>query len=107
MFVTGAFAGRDPLRPPRLILLDIKLPKMSGLDVLRRIRSDPRTTNQAVVMLTSSAESRDVEEAYRLRANSYIVKPVDFNQFAETVHEIGMYWLLLNHPPNLGATDAL
>jgi len=86
---------------PKVILLDLKLPKVDGLQVLQRIKSDPRTRSIPVVMLTSSHEERDVIESYRLGVNSYIVKPVDFGQFAEAVRQIGLYWLLLNWPPEL------
>ena len=82
-----------------MILLDIKLPKVDGLEVLRRLRADPRTTSQPIVLLTSSAESRDVDLAYRNHANSYIVKPVDFEQFTNAITELGLYWLLLNQAP--------
>ncbi len=84
---------------PRLILLDLKLPKVSGLDVLRRVKSDWRTRTIPVVVLTSSREGPDIEEAYRLGANSYIVKPVDFEQFIEAVSDAGLYWLVVNQPP--------
>jgi len=84
---------------PRVILLDLKLPKVSGLDVLRRIKQDERLGNVPVVMLTSSREEPDIAESYRLGVNSYIVKPVDFDQFTEAVRELGLYWLLLNQPP--------
>jgi two-component system response regulator len=93
------FPAEGPPLRPALILLDIKLPKVDGLEVLKRIREDPRTRTQAVVLLTSSAERRDITTAYRYHANSYIVKPVDFDQFANAVREIGMYWMVLNRPP--------
>jgi len=98
LFLRGAFADRDPTRMPKVVLLDIKLPKVDGLEVLRSMRADPRTRTLPVVMLTSSHEERDIIESYRLGVNSYIVKPVDFGQFTEAVRELGMYWLLLNRP---------
>ncbi len=99
MFATGEYRGRGGGAFPRLILLDLKLPKVDGLEVLRRLRSDPRTTSQPVVLLTSSAERRDIVEAYRHHANSYVVKPANFARFADAVREVGLYWLLLNQPP--------
>jgi len=98
LFRTGAYSARPPINP-RLVLLDVKLPKMSGLEVLARIRSDQRTKGVPVVMLTSSREDRDINQGYALGINSYIVKPVDFAQFAEAVRTLGMYWLVLNTPP--------
>jgi two-component system response regulator len=90
----------DPERPlPHLVLLDLKLPKLDGLQVLRRLRAEPRTQLLPVVVLTSSDEDRDVIEGYRLGANSYIRKPVDFNQFSEAVRQLGLYWLVLNQSP--------
>lgn len=99
LFGEGQFAGRDPSHTPRVVLLDIKLPKVDGLEVLRRIREDPRTRSVPVVVLTSSNQERDIAIGYALHANSYIVKPVDFLQFSEAVKSIGMYWLLVNTPP--------
>jgi two-component system, response regulator len=99
IFCTGAYAQRDITQGPKVILLDLKLPLVDGLDVLRQIRSDPRTHFIPVVVLTSSREERDIVESYQLGVNSYIVKPVDFTQFTDAVRTIGMYWLLLNQPP--------
>jgi two-component system response regulator len=87
--------------PPKFILLDLKLPKVDGLEVLRRIKDDPRTQHVPVVMMTSSREERDVIESYRLGVNSYIVKPVDFGQFSEAVKQLGLYWLVLNYRPEI------
>jgi two-component system response regulator len=98
LFATGAYAGRDLTAMPQLILLDLKLPKIDGLEVLQRLRADPRTRLLPVVVLTSSKEDRDVVESYRLSANSYIRKPVDFAQFIEAVRQLGLYWLVLNEP---------
>ncbi len=84
---------------PKVILLDLKLPKVDGLEVLRRLKADDRTKTIPVVVLTSSREEPDIARAYRLGANSYIVKPVDFEAFARAVSDVGLYWLLLNHPP--------
>ena len=101
VFCEGAHAGRRIEDTPRVMLLDLKLPKVDGLEVLRRIKSDPRTRTIPVVVLTSSKEQNDVVESYELGVNSYIVKPVNFERFAEAVQKLGMYWLLLNHPPKL------
>jgi len=98
LFKRGQYAGRqDP--EPQIVLLDLKLPKVDGLEVLRQMRDDPRTKLMPVVILTSSKEESDVLRGYELRANSYIRKPVDFARFVEAVREIGMYWLVLNEPP--------
>lgn len=101
IFGEGPHAGRDITDAPRLILLDLKLPRVDGLEVLKQIKSDPRTSHIPVVVLTSSKEQSDVVESYRLRVNSYIVKPVNFEGFTAAVQELGMYWLLLNQPPVL------
>ena len=98
VFCTGAYAQRRS-ENPRVILLDKKLPLVDGMEVLRQIRADPRTRMIPVVMLTSSAEDRDMIESYQLGVNSYIVKPLDFDQFTEVVRQLGYYWLLLNQPP--------
>ncbi|MDE3119727.1 MAG: response regulator [Nitrospirota bacterium] len=103
LFCTGAYAARNIEDRPKLVLLDLKLPKVDGLQVLQRLKGDPRTRALPVTVLTSSREERDLVESYRLGVNSYIVKPVDFDQFAETVRQIGLYWMLLNQPPGGGA----
>jgi CheY-like chemotaxis protein len=99
MFGEGAYAGRPPHTLPRVVLLDLKLPKVDGLEVLQRLKADERTRLVPVVVLTSSREQRDVIESYRLGVNSYIVKPVNFERFASAVQDLGMYWLLLNERP--------
>ena len=99
IFCEGAHAGRRIESFPRLILLDLKLPKVDGFEVLKRLKADPRTRLIPVVILTSSKEQRDVIESYHLGVNSYIVKPVNFEGFTAAVGELGMYWLLLNQPP--------
>ncbi len=99
LFRTGRYADRPPASGPKVVLLDLKLPKVDGLEVLKRVKSDPTLQNLPVVMLTSSHEERDVIESYELGANSYIVKPVDFDRFTEAVRNVGLYWLLLNRPP--------
>jgi two-component system response regulator len=99
LFGTGAHAGRDMSLWPQVILLDLKLPRVDGLEVLRRIRADERTQLLPVVILTSSKEERDLIEGYKLGANSYVRKPVDFSQFAEAVRQLGLYWFVLNEMP--------
>ncbi len=99
LFATGAYADRDRSMMPEIILLDLKLPKMDGLEVLRRIRADDRTRLLPVVILTSSDEERDIIEGYKLGANSYVRKPVDFTQFAEAVRQLKLYWMVLNEVP--------
>lgn len=99
LFATGAYSDRDPSQLPTLTLLDLSLPKIGGLDVLRRIRSDPRTKLLPVVMLTSSDEQKDVLDSYGLGANAYVRKPVDFRQFMDAVITLGLFWLVLNEPP--------
>lgn len=104
LFGTGRFAGRDLTQPPELILLDLKLPKVDGLEVLRRLRADERTRLLPVVILTSSNEEGDRMRGYGLGANSYVRKPVDFTQFTQAVQQLGLYWLLLNEaPPSSGS----
>lgn len=99
LFGTGPYAGRDVMQQPKVVLLDLKLPKVGGIEVLRQLRADERTRVVPVVVLTSSHEDRDVIETYNLGANSYIVKPVEFENFSQAVSNMGMYWLLLNEPP--------
>ena len=104
LFGTGRYADRPLSSQARLILLDIKLPKVDGLEVLQRCKSDPRTKNIPVVVLTSSREDRDLIESYNLGVNSYVVKPVNFSQFTEAVRQLGLYWILLNQlPPELSS----
>jgi two-component system response regulator len=99
LFATGLHAGRDVASLPQVCLLDLKLPKVDGLEVLRRIRADPRTRRLPVVILTSSKEEQDLMESYDTGANSYIRKPVDFERFLEAVKQLQLYWLVLNEPP--------
>jgi len=99
LFGDGAYAGREIDRSLALILLDLKLPRVDGLEVLRRIRADARTQRLPVVILTSSQEEQDLAQSYDLGANSYIRKPVDFTQFAQAIQRLGLYWLVLNEPP--------
>ena len=101
LFQRGAYAAVT--RMPSLVLLDLKLPRMDGLEVLRRVKADPRTSSVPVVIMTSSQRESDRVEGYNLGANSFIVKPVDFAQFSESVRQIGMYWLLLNAPSGEGS----
>jgi two-component system response regulator len=99
IFCTGEYEERNIAEGPQVILLDLNLPKIGGLDVLKRVRSDPRTALYPVVVLTSSKEEKDLVESYRLGANSYIRKPVDFNQFSDAIRQLGLYWLVLNEVP--------
>jgi len=99
LFGAGKWADRDLAQPPQVILLDLKLPKLSGLEVLQRLRADPRTALMPVVVLTSSSEEEDVLASYRIGANSYVRKPVEFHRFVEAVRQLGLYWLLLNEAP--------
>jgi two-component system response regulator len=100
LFCQGAYADSDCTDSPKLILLDLKLPKLDGLQVLERVRADERTKLTPVVILTSSKEEHDLISSYKNGANSYVRKPVDFNKFVEAVREIGLYWLLINESPN-------
>lgn len=99
VFCTGVYSERDPKELPEVVLLDLKLPKVDGLEVLRQIRADDRTRLLPVVILTSSKEEQDLIASYSLGANSYIRKPVGFSQFVEAIHQLGMYWLVLNEMP--------
>jgi two-component system response regulator len=101
LFGTGQYAGRDISQTPTVILLDLKLPKLDGLGVLKRLRADGRTRNLPVVVLTSSSQDADVLASYNLGANSYVRKPVEFGAFVEAVSSLGLYWVLLNRPPPL------
>ena len=100
LFCRGAYADRDLARPPKLVLLDLKMPRVDGIEVLRHIKADERTRVIPVVVMTSSNEERDVMESYRLGANSYIVKPIEFGSFLEVVAKIGLYWVLTNRVPD-------
>ena len=99
LLATGAHEGRDPAELPAVVLLDLKLPKVDGIEVLRRIRADERTKFLPVVILTSSNEERDRLDGYGSGANSYVRKPVEFTEFADAVRQLGLYWVLLNEPP--------
>lgn len=99
LFSTGRYAGRAACSNPRLILLDLKLPKVDGNEVLQRCKSDPRTKSIPVVVLTSSREERDLTDTYNLGANSYVVKPLDFSQFTEAIRQVSLYWMGLNQLP--------
>jgi len=100
IFGTGSYVSRDVNNKPKVVFLDLKLPKVDGLEVLRRIKSDEITKVIPIVVLTSSTEERDIIESYQLGVNSYIVKPIDFDKFMDAVSELGLYWLLLNQPPH-------
>jgi len=99
IFGTGAYAGRDTSQHPKVVLLDLKLPKVDGLQVLKAIKTDERTKNIPVVVMTSSQEQRDVVDSYHLGVNGYVVKPVDFDHCSKAVSDLGCYWVLLNHSP--------
>jgi two-component system, response regulator len=99
LFARGQYAARENTLPPRVILLDLKLPKVNGLEVLREIKSDEKTKRIPVVVVTSSREDPDIERAYALGANSYVIKPMDFEEFFKAMSNLGLYWLLVNQPP--------
>ncbi len=99
LFATGAYAGRDTSDMPAVVILDLKLPKVDGLEVLQRMRADERTKLVPVVILTSSKEEKDMVNGYKLGANSYVQKPVDFTEFVEAARQLGLYWLVVNEPP--------
>ena len=99
LFARGKYADRDLEQGPKLVLLDLRLPRVDGIEVLRQVKADERTRMIPVVILTSSRQDPDIQQCYELGANSYIVKPVDFDKFAQSVAEVGYYWLLLNEPP--------
>jgi two-component system, response regulator len=98
-FAEGKYSGRDMNNSPKIVILDLKLPKVDGIEILKRVKSDDRTKTIPIVVLTSSKEESDVIKSYKLGANSYIVKPVDFQKFADSIRDLGYYWLLLNEPP--------
>lgn len=100
IFGEGDYADRKNAQSPKVILLDLKMPKVNGIQVLERLKSDERTKKIPVVMLTSSKEDPDIQECYRLGVNSYVVKPVQFEKFVKAVSEVGLYWMMLNQPPN-------
>jgi two-component system, response regulator len=106
LFCTGPHADRSFDHPPKLVLLDLKLPKIDGLQVLKQIKSDPRTRNICVVLLTSSQEERDLGSGYDLGVNSYLQKPVDFDEFRKIIKQVGLYWLILNRLPARSASQA-
>lgn len=99
LFASGAYEGENRQPPPKVVFLDLKLPKVDGREVLRRMKADAKTRIIPVVVLTSSQEERDIAESYKLGVNSYVVKPLDFNKFVEAVSELGLYWVLLNQAP--------
>ncbi|MCX6280221.1 MAG: response regulator [Bacteroidetes bacterium] len=101
IFCRGKFSTRDSMKPPKVIFLDLKLPKISGLQVLKEIKTKPETKMLPVVIITSSKEDPDIKAAYELGANSYVVKPVDFDVFVHAINQTGLYWLLINEPPKM------
>ena len=100
LFCRGAYAGRNQMETPRLVLLDLSLPKVDGLEVLRQLKADPRTRKVPVVVLSSSTQDKDILRTYDLGVNSYVSKPVHFEDFASVVTQLGLYWMLINKPPN-------
>jgi len=106
LFCRGEYADRSFQSPPKVVLLDLKLPKVEGLEVLRRVKNDPRTKSVPVVILTASREEKDLVNGYKLGVNAYIQKPVDFDQFRETVKRLGLHWLVINQPPPPAAFSA-
>ncbi len=102
LFGRGMSTGAPPLTPPRVILLDLRLPRVDGMEVLRQVKADERTRSIPVVVLTSSREDRDVVRSYQLGVNSFVTKPVEFEEFASVVTQLGLYWLLVNRPPVVG-----
>lgn len=102
IFCRGAYEGRDVSSPPKVILLDLKMPKLNGLEVLKEIKTDERSRSIPVVVVTSSRENPDIQTAYTLGANSYVVKPVDSNAFIDAMSQLGLYWLLVNQSPRMG-----
>jgi two-component system response regulator len=107
IFCTDRYEGREIANGPKVILLDLKLPLVDGIEILRQTKSDPRTRGIPIVVMTSSKEERDLVESYKLGVNSYIVKPVDFDQFTEVVRQLGYYWLLINQSPRVRGEVAL
>jgi len=107
LFCRGLYAHRTFDRPPKMVMLDLKLPKVDGLEVLKQLQGDPRTRNIPTVVMTSSKEERDMVSGYELGANSYIRKPVDIDQFRETVKNVGLYWLVVNQPPPISGVREL
>ena len=105
LFGSGQYADRDTREQPRMILLDMKLPKLNGLDVLRRVRQDPRTRYHPVVLMTSSRQETDIIAGYSLGANSYVQKPVNFDEFVEAIHDLAKYWVQINRTPNLSISS--
>ena len=101
IFAEGEYVGREILDKPRVVLLDLKMPRVSGIEVLKRIRSDERTKNIPVVVLTSSKEDPDIQKCYDLGVNSYVVKPVEFEDFQKAISDLGLYWMIVNQLPNL------